>query len=270
MGLGIAWMGRRSVRGAAAAVLVLAAIWIHVAGRSAPGERSARGLTADTRLLVRVASVNEALAWAAAHRTVVPGLDQSLVAARDALGYDLLDPDTWEGLAVDLDAPLVVSLASARPLAGILVVSIPLVSGVQGLKGLDLLFARISPPEARPRQEIDLGYGGIGVGHVRLHGRLVAVLVEMDAQVLLALPQGEGDVEAGLDGWLQRIADHDRDRLLAEEGVRDALRAHRDAPLLVLSRGDDLDAPPCVQTSDDADAVVIELLSRLTAGPTRF
>lgn len=262
MDFGRGWMWRRDVRVAAAAVLILAAIVIRVADRPAPGERSARRLTADTRLLVRAASVNEALARVAGHRTAVPGLDQALSAARDALGYDLLDPDTWAGLAVDLDAPLVVSLVPARPLAGVLVVSIPLVAVTPGLEGFDLLFARISPIESRPRQEIDLGYGGMRVGHIRIRERLVAVLVEIDAQVLLALPLGAGDIEAGLYGWLQRIADQDGERHLAKGSVRDALRAHRGAPLLVLCRGDDLDMP-CVKTSDDADAVVVELLTRL-------
>lgn len=269
MDLGRAWMRRRSVRGAAAAVLVLAAIVIHVTDRPAPGERSARLLTADTTLLVRAVSVNQVLAWVSAHRAVAPKLDQALMNAATALGYDLLDSDTWAGLAVDLDAPLVVSLVPAPYLAGVLVVSIPLIPGIPGLEGVGLLLARVSPPEARPYQEIDFEYG-VRAGHIRIRGRLVAVIVEMEAQVLLALPLGPGDVEAGLDDWLLRLTDQDGERVLAVEGVRDALREHRDAPLLVLCRGDGPKARPCVQTSDDSDAVVIELLTRLTTGPARF
>jgi hypothetical protein len=263
MGQGTGTGGRRlrlavATAGLVAVVVVAA---LDVVG-PAPGEEAAGVVTADALLFLRIPTVSMALDLVAAARGDAPGLDRGLHAARDATGYDLLDPDTWRGLAVDLDAPLAVSLHPAPPLAGVLVVTIPIREGTPALDGAGLLFSRL-PMARRPRLDRDASQGSVP-GYFRVGGRPRAAVVEWEDDLLVALPLGAGDVEAGLDGWIRRTLDDDGERLVSEAGIRDGLRTHRDAPLVILCR-DGGGAPACAQ-APEAPAPVIATLFEMLLG----
>ena len=251
-GSGTRWRrARLAAAGLALAVVVILA-WLGV-GSPAPGEGAAGVVTGDALFFMRIPTLSTALQWTAAAREDVPALDKALSAARDTLGYDLLDPDTWRGLAVDLDGPFSVALVPAPPLSAVLVLSIPIHPGTPALTGVDLLFAHI-PIEERPR--LEQGYAqDATLVRLLMGGRVRGILVEWESRVFVALPVGPGDREAGLDGWIARTTDPDGVRLVTRAGVRDALRANRDAPLLVLCREDE-NAPPCVQTPEDPVAEI--------------
>lgn len=261
MGQGSWTRGRRRLLVAAAAGLaVLVALAALDVVRRAPGEEAAEAVTADARLFLRIPTVSMALELVAAARGASPALDRGLQAARDALGYDLLDPDTWRGLAVDMDAPLAVSVHPAPPLAGVLVVTIPIREGTPALDGAGLLFSRL-PMDRRPRLDRDATLGSVP-GHFRVAGRACAAVVEWKDDLLVALPLGAGDVEAGLDGWILRTLDDDGDRFVSEPGVRAALRDGRDAPLVMFC-SDGGDTPPCARAHADPAPVIADLFELL-------
>ncbi len=261
MGQGSGTRGRR-VR-LVAAVAALAGLVV-LAGLGvvgpAPGEDAAGLVTRDAQLFLRIPSVSMALDLVGAARAHAPGHDQALRAAHHARGYHHHETDTRPGHPVDLDAPLAVALVPAPPLAGVLVIVLPIRSGTPALDGANLLFARL-PMAARPRLDRDATLGAVP-GTLRVGQQAVAALVELEDDVLVALPLGSGDVEAGFDGWMARTLDPDGRRLGAESGVRDALRTHRDAPLLILCR-DDADGAPCVRTPDDPAAVLGQLIETI-------
>ncbi|MFH1531927.1 MAG: hypothetical protein ABIK09_14470 [Pseudomonadota bacterium] len=261
MGQGImmGWGRRRLAAAAVGLGLVVALAWF-VVGGPASGEGAAGVVTGDAMFFLRIPAASTALEWVAAAREDAPALDRALNTARDALGYDLLDPDTWRGLAADLEAPLSVALVPSPFLSAVLVISIPTQRGTPVLDGAGLLFTRL-PMEVRPRLE-QTSELGTSLGRLRVGDRVVAGLMMWEDQLLVGLPVGAGDRKAGIDDWMARTADKNGDRLITEPGVRDALRTHRGAPLLLLCR-EAGGAEPCVRTPEDPVAAISELFERL-------
>ena len=182
------------VAAATAAAVVLFA-WGGGDGPAAPWERTAALVTADATFLLQVPTLSAGLELLAAAREETPALDRGLSAARDLLGHELLDPDTWRGLGLDLDGSVSVALVPAPPLAGVLVVSLPIHRGTPVIEAAPLLFARV-PAEERPRME-QTGELGTTLGRVRTGGRLRGILVEWEDRILVALPWVPGTWRPG-------------------------------------------------------------------------
>ena len=239
---------------------LFALVW-HLGGRPSPRERTAGLVPVDTSLLVRASTLASALEWTEAARGQSADLDRVLTAVEAALGYDLLDVDTWLGLGLDLDAPMNVAVVPAPPLDAVLVLSVPIRSGHPALGSLSLLFARL-PKEVRPRLEWVVE-GKASQARLRAGGRLHATLIEITDRILVALPLGPGDRSAGLGGWLDRSRDLYGQRLIGAAGIKEALRDHEDAPLLILCRDGEKKTPPCVLTPEDPAAAVRRLLEAI-------
>ena len=253
------WRLVRLVGATLALVVVVTMSWLGVGG-PAPGEGAAGVITSDAIFFMRIPTMATAMEWTAATRGDVPALDRRLSEAREALGYDLLDPDTWRGLGVNLDGPFSVALVPAPPLSAVLVLSVPIHEGAPALLGGELLFARV-PIKDRPRLEHGEASGALLV-RLWLDGSLDAVLMQWKDHVFVALPIGSGDREAGLNSWVARTTDMDGVRLVTQDGIREALRGHKDEPLLILRR-EDGDALPSVRTPDDPVIALGEIFEHL-------